>query len=308
MDVVIWILLAYVALNVLAWLLSLAAFRVWARKVRWTADGLMPDAVPFEKGSGADAVLFIHGFNDVPAVWRRFAGPFVAKGFHVEALHLEGLGELRTRFFGGFPLARWQQAVTDRVNALAEAHDRVFLVGHSMGGALALDAAYRHDFWREKARYAYAPLAGVALLAPLVDVSRARSPLLPARTWFRLSRVLLPGLRYLPSVFSETQGTEDDPSFTYRRDRYMSVAVLGAMFALVRRLRALDKSRVVTPVRVYVAGNDRVVDSEAAHRWFAACPATRAIVDVPDAPHVLPLVAGWRRMAGSLAACFAARE
>ena len=89
------ILLGWLGLNVLAWLLSVLVFRAWARSVRWTENGLMPDAVPFTAGEGSDAVLFVHGFNDVPAVWRRFVEPFVEKGFQVEALHLEGLGDGR---------------------------------------------------------------------------------------------------------------------------------------------------------------------------------------------------------------------
>ena len=307
MSVCCWILLAYVGLNVLAWALSVAVFRLWTRSVRWTPDGLMPDAVPFEKGSGADAVLFVHGFNDVPAVWRRFAEPFAEKGFHVEALRLDGLGERRLALWFDRPVSVWQAQVTTRVNALAQTHRRVFLVGHSMGGALVLDAVHRHVFWKDEARFAYAPIAGAALLAPLVEVSRARSPLLPAAAWYGLARAFLPGLRCVPSVFPPVQGAEDDPSFRYRRDRFMSVAVLGAMFRLVRRLRTLDLSALGTPLRVYVAGNDRVVDSSATKSYFASCSAVKALVEIPDAPHVLPLVAGWRALAERLAADFAAQ-
>lgn len=304
MPIACRIVFSYIGLNVLAWLLSVAVFRLWTRSVRWTADGRMPDAVPFERGEGADAVLFVHGFNDVPAVWRRFVEPFVEKGFHVEALHLEGLGERRLGLWFDFPPSRWQRVVTARVNALARTHRRVFLVGHSMGGALVLDAVCRHGRWRDEMPGAYAPVAGAALLAPLVEVSRARAPLLSARAWFGLCRMLLPGLRCVPSVFKPVQGAEDDASFSYRRDRFMSVSVLGAMFGLVRRLRTLDLSVVQTPLHVYVSGNDRVVDSSAAKSYFSRCPAVTSCVEIPDAPHVLPLVAGWRDLAGSIASDF----
>ena len=295
------ILLGWLGLNVLAWLLSVLVFRTWARSVRWTENGLMPDAVPFTAGEGSDAVLFVHGFNDVPAVWRRFVEPFVEKGFQVEALHLEGLGDGRMGLWFDFPLLRWQQAVTARVNALAKNHRRVFLVGHSMGGALVLDAVYRHDRWRKGRQDADAKLAGAVLLAPLVEVSRARAPILSAGAWFALCRLFLPGLRCVPSVFPSVQGAEDDPSFRYRRDRFMTVSVLGAMFRLVRRLRTLDLSEIATPLQVYVAGNDRVVDTSEAKSYFASCPAVQALTEVPDAPHVLPLIAPWRKLSTQIA-------
>ena len=295
------ILLGWLGLNVLAWLLSVLVFRTWARSVRWTENGLMPDAVPFTAGEGSDAVLFVHGFNDVPAVWRRFVEPFVEKGFQVEALHLEGLGDGRMGLWFDFPLLRWQQAVTARVNALAKNHRRVFLVGHSMGGALVLDAVYRHDRWRKGMQDADAKIAGAVLLAPLVEVSRARAPILSAGAWFALCRLFLPGLRCVPSVFPSVQGAEDDPSFRYRRDRFMTVSVLGAMFRLVRRLRTLDLSEIATPLQVYVAGNDRVVDTSEAKSYFASCPAVQALIEVPDAPHVLPLIAPWRKLSTQIA-------
>ena len=302
MSIACWAIFSYVGLNVLAWLLSVAAFRLWTWSVRWTKGGLMPDAVPFERGEGADAVLFVHGFNDVPAVWRRFVEPFVEKGFHVEALHLEGLGDGRMGLWFDFPLTRWQQAITARVSALAKTHRRVFLVGHSMGGALVLDAVYRHDRWRRaRGDGACAPIAGAVLLAPLVEVSRARAPLLSAGAWFGLCRLFLPGLRCVPSVFPSVQGAEDDPSFRYRRDRFMTVSVLGAMFRLVRRLRTLDLSEIATPLQVYVAGNDRVVDTSEAKSYFASCPAVQALTEVPDAPHVLPLIALWRKLSTQIA-------
>jgi len=300
--------LVYAGLNVLAWLLSVSVFHLWTRCVRWTQDGLMLDAVPFSAGEGEDAVLFVHGFNDVPAVWRRFVGPFTAKGFHVEAMHLDGLGVRGIDLWFDLQVAVWQRAVTARVNELAKTHRRVFLVGHSMGGALVLDALYRHDRWRTEMPGAYAAVAGAALLAPLVEVSRARAPLFPAEFWYGLCRLFLPCLRCVPSVFPSVQGAEDDPSFRYRRDRFMTVSVLAAMFGLVRRLRTLDLGAIQTPFQVYVAGNDRVVDSSATKSYFACCPALQSQIEVPDAPHVLPLIASWRTLSIQIAETFTSRS
>lgn len=56
--------------------------------------------------------------------------------------------------------------------------------------------------------------------------------------------------------------------------------------------RTVDRRKVVVPTVVYVGGDDRVVDSNAARLWFADVPCAR-IVDCPGASHVIPLNYVW---------------
>lgn len=268
---------------------------LWRRTVPWTPEGVMPSAVEFTCGAGNDAVLFVHGFNDVPYVWKRMAEEVSARGFMAHVMRLPGAGARNPTT----SLVAMQQAVTARIDALAERHRRVFLVGHSMGGALVLDALYRQDAWRERS-----PVAGACLLAPLVEISRARSPLLSPQAWYRILRVALPSVRTLPSVFRREPSADDDPSFRYSRDGWNAICLYDALFRLIRRVRTLDRTAIGTPFTVFTAGDDRVVDSRASAAWFRDCPACRRVIDVPNARHELQLQACWRMIVDHVVTVF----
>ena len=63
------------------WLATNLAHREWiaVRRYQWEQrvsrgpDGVATDAQPYTCGTGADAVLLIHGFADTPAVFRELA-------------------------------------------------------------------------------------------------------------------------------------------------------------------------------------------------------------------------------------------
>lgn len=282
-------------LNVVACTIAEGGVRLWRRTVPWTPEGVMPSAVEFALGDGDDAILFVHGFNDVPYVWKRMAEDVAAHGFAAHVMRLPGAGARNPTT----SLVAMQQAVTARIDALAEHHRRVFLVGHSMGGALVLDALYRQDAWK-----GHAPVAGACLLAPLVEISRARSPLLSPQAWYRILRIILPAVRCLPSVFRPEPFADDDPSFRYRRDGWNAICLYDALFRLIRRVRAFDPAAIRTSFTVFTAGDDRVVDSASAWAWFRKCPACHQIIDVPGARHELPLQSCWREIAERVRAEF----
>lgn len=273
-------------LNLLVAGVTAAWHSLWCRSVKWTADGLMPSAPPLDAGDGETAILFVHGFNDVPYVWKRFVETLSVQGFNCRAMRLPGAGERDART----SLAAMRAAVDAALGDLRVSHRRVVLAGHSLGGALALDAVLRRN-----GSAAQRP-DGLVLLAPLIEVSRARSPLLPAHAWYLVLRFLVPALRWVPSVFKEYLHAEDDAAFVYRRDRFNEIGWYRSLFALVAELRGRDRSPLDVPTLVFAAGADRVVDSDATARWFAGRAAVEFHV-VADASHVLPLNPRWREFA-----------
>ena len=289
---ILWTLLVgfglWLAANLLATIGLALAYRSWTNTVDWTADGLMPSARPLTAGTGETALLFVHGFNDVPFVWTRFVTELASRGFHCRALRVPGAGERNCH-----PSLDAMRAQLDaELHTLKKTHRRVVLVGHSMGGALSLDATLRRTDARPD---------GLFLLAPLVEVSRKRSPVLSAYAYFRIARTLFPRLRWIPSVFKEYLHAEDEPAFVYRRDRFNEIHWYIALFQLVGILRHADKSRLALPICVFTGGNDRVVDSTATARWFADVP-TATVHDCPGKAHVLPLLSGWRHLVDDLEA------
>lgn len=95
---------------------------------------------PFIWEGGESAALLVHGFPGTPADVRVLAESMLHAGWTVEALLLPGFGtEIET--LPERTSAEWVQAICESLVALQSRYAPVVLVGYSMGGALALQAA-----------------------------------------------------------------------------------------------------------------------------------------------------------------------
>jgi pimeloyl-ACP methyl ester carboxylesterase len=177
------------------------------------------DAAAYRIGNGSVALLFIHGFADTPCVWRRITRR-LAEGerFTCRAMRLPGSAE-PAAFARCQSLALWRTQVADELVRLREAHDAVWVVGHSLGGALALDAALRlpgwWTVWRSSPRSSMWRARGVRCCR---RVSGSRWP--ASRSASR---------RRFESPFAVQGVAEDDPSFTFARDRFIPFRVYRAL-------------------------------------------------------------------------------
>jgi carboxylesterase len=282
---------AWLGVNLLHWAWVETRRHFWEKRFLREPSGLLPEAAAYRIGNGAVALLFIHGFADTPCLWRRITRQLAANdAFTCRAMRLPGSAEPAAQT-GRQTLALWRAQVADELVRLRETHETVWVVGHSLGGALALDAALRLP----------GLVDGVAVLAPLIDVSRKRCPLLPPRLWFGLARVALCLSPTFESPFSADGTAEDDPSFSYTRDRFIPFSVYRALFRLIRANRD-QAARLTCPLFAVTAGRDSVVDSAAARRWLAACPEPKEIRDLPETGHVIPLAPGWDKLFNDFAA------
>jgi carboxylesterase len=282
---VLLLLLAWLAANVLHGLWIGVRRRFWEREIRRDAAGVAADEGAYTLGDGPVAVLWIHGFADTPRTFGRMAERLAASGgFTCRAMRLPGAAE---------PLAAaarqtqetWLAAVAQEAEALRRSHRQVWLLGHSLGGTLALAATLRDPALAD----------GLILLAPLLEVSRRRSPVLPPRTWFRIARVALAGSPVFESCFRVNAVAADDPGFAYHRDRFIPFATYRSLFALLDELapRAGD---VRVPLFAALAAEDRVVDTPAAARWLERVASPKDVRVLPDRAHALPLEAGWQAL------------
>lgn len=263
----------------------------WERSIVRDADGLLPDAREFTTGKGPVALLLIHGFADTPRIWKRLADRLADSGtFTCRAMRLPGCAQ-PSALAKGQSLAQWRDAVDREIDRLHTAHRNVWVLGHSMGAALALDAALRRPD----------AVGGVAAFAPLIDVSRSRSPVLPAAVWFKLATVALALSPTFESCFSATGVAVDDPAFTYTRDRFIPFCVYRGLFKLIRSNRH-RANRIACPVFAAASERDSVVDTPAALRWLSVCPGVKRIKTYADIGHVIPLENGWQALTDGLAA------
>jgi carboxylesterase len=97
-------------------------------------------AQPFYSGSGRIGVLFCHGFTGSPWALREFAERTAAAGYRVSLPRLPGHGtSWQEMNLTGWD--DWYSCIDREFEILHNECDQVFVVGLSMGGALALRLA-----------------------------------------------------------------------------------------------------------------------------------------------------------------------
>jgi len=237
---------------------------------------------------GTPALLLIHGFADGPSVFAELAPPFARAGFAVRAMHLDGSG-IPAQEMEGNSLARWRKNVDAEIAALhlpAPARP-VWLIGHSLGGALAFDAALRPEN----------QVAGLVLLAPLIQPSDVRSPLLSSRHWFEL---LNKTLLFSDIVESHLPPDLHDPEARarYTTDQFIHRDIYTSLFDTLDAI-APCAADWHGPLLMILSPTDQIVDPGASTRFFFA--ATNAhparLVEHHSGGHVLPLDTGHAKIA-----------
>jgi pimeloyl-ACP methyl ester carboxylesterase len=96
-------------------------------------------SVAFRRGGTGEAVLFVHGMAGSATTWR-YVMPALAEDFTVLAPDLPGHGS-SDKGRGDYSLGALANALRDLLVALG--HDRVTIVGQSLGGGVALQFAYQ---------------------------------------------------------------------------------------------------------------------------------------------------------------------
>lgn len=247
---------------------------------------------------GAPVIVMIHGLG---GQLRHFTYSLVARlrvNHRVVALDRPGAGY--SLWTGE---ARWDlDAQADVVAELVErlALGRVVLVGHSLGGALALRVAQRHR-----------PLiAGLALLAPLTDHPPALSPAL--MRWLTSGRWVIVALAWtiavpigrarrrqlLGPVFGPDPIPDDYPvtgggDLTLRPGHFLAAARdLAGIPDLISGLRSGFESLTQDeplPIGVLYGRQDQVLSARVhGEGLLAHLPHTR--LELIDAGHMLPMV------------------
>lgn len=104
---------------------------------------LMPGAEPFFFRGGPSGALLIHGFTGTPQEMRPLAEALVAEGHTVLGIRLPQHGTTPSDMFHS-RASDWFQATLDGYELLRGQCDATFVMGLSMGGALALWLAAQH--------------------------------------------------------------------------------------------------------------------------------------------------------------------
>lgn len=255
-------------------------YEAWNAAIVRDSSGIREGCQPFTVGEGTTALLFIHGFGDAPAVWKEMAPALAARGYTCRAMLMPGFAQ-ELPAVRASTHAEWVEAARAELLELSKTHERVFIVGHSTGCAVAINLL------------AAAPEAATGLVAmgPLMSVNNSRSPILSSESWFKvLNRVFvftdLVASAFKPQIFDESKR----PLLV---DRFVPIEIFREMFALLGKNRKLHQD-YKTPLYMILSEQDAVVDNDAARKFYAGCAAThKQIAESAKAGHVLPLDYGW---------------
>lgn len=213
-------------------------------------DGIVVGASPVDLPAGdRGGVLLLHGFGDTPQTLGYLAEHLHAQGWGVHAPLLPGHGRTLDAFAAS-RMSDWLGAARGALTHMRARHDRVSIVGLSMGGSLAtILAAETPD------------VQSLVLLAPYLSMpTRLRRA---ARMHFALS-VLVPYLR------GGGERSIRDPAEVSRNLAYgfTTPRLVFELSRLVADARAAAP-RVSAPTLVVQSRQDNRIPPEAAERAFA---------------------------------------
>ena len=89
-------------------------------------------------------VIFIHGFMGSPVQFEKLADAVYRHGYSSLNLLLPGHGSSMNDFASS-TCKEWQQYVDDQIDLYGKQYRQIYLVGHSMGGLLAVNASIRYE-------------------------------------------------------------------------------------------------------------------------------------------------------------------
>jgi carboxylesterase len=222
----------------------------------------MPDAEPFSADGGPVGVLLIHGFTGNPSSMKDWGRSLADAGLAVEVPRLPGHGT-KWQDSNATTWQDWYAEVERTFGLLQERCDKVFVMGLSMGGTLALRLAEQRGD----------EIAGVVLVNPAVHTEDKRLVLLPV-----LRRVL----SSFPGISNDVK-KEGVVEGAYDKLPLKAFYSLTQLWALVKA----DIGKVDQPLLVFRSADDHVVEpSNAAYVLEHVASADKAEVVLENSYHV----------------------
>ncbi|EFH86944.1 alpha/beta hydrolase [Ktedonobacter racemifer] len=190
-------------------------------------------------------VVLVHGLNGNRSDMEELEQLFLAQGMRIENILLPGHGtQVQDMLTIGWH--DWASALQQAVRAFKLHCDQVFLVGHSLGGALCLHIA------------AHEEVSGViAMCAPLY----MRPWMLPA---IRMVRQLTP---FLPTLREDLRDAQARKHYTRNVYRWTPMAPVESMLLYLPRLRE-ELPCITMPALIIAAQRDHVVPVRDGHEIY----------------------------------------
>lgn len=248
--------------------------------------------VSYRMAGEGPTILLIHGIAGSSTTWRAVM-PALAEKYTVIAPDLLGHGH-SAKPRGDYSLGAYASGIRDLL-AVVGGH-RATLVGHSLGGGVAMQFAYQFPESAER-----------LVLVASGGLGKEVSPLLKAVTLpgaeYVLPLVLHPRIREaaeLPGTVARRVGWRPSAtlaevwrSYTSLTDRHGQMAFVHTVRSVIdlagQRISARDRLYLAeaVPTLIVWGDNDRIIPVAHAHRAAEAIPGARLEI-LPGAGHFLP--------------------
>lgn len=196
---------------------------------------LLPDAEPFNQDGNKIGILISHGFTGQPKSIKPWAQYLADQGYTVRAPRLPGHGTTWQEM-NGTVWQDWYAEIERNFRELAKTCDKVFVMGLSMGGSLALRLA------EEKGD----KITGLVLVNPAVQSERQDRHLLP------FLRLVIPAF---PGIVNDIKKPGQDEG-GYPKIPLKAAYSLTHLWAAIKA----DITKVDQPLLIFRSADDHVVE------------------------------------------------
>lgn len=226
-------------------------------------------------------VLVAHGYGEHGGRYGNLVEALVPRGFVVYALDHRGHG--RSEGPRGH-VSRFAQFVADLHSLRVRIEDEqrakpLFLLGHSMGGLIAVHYLLTHA----------SGMAGAVLSSPALGL--VNEPSRPLQWLARVLSWIAPRTSFQTNVEPESLSRDPAVGQAYRADRLVHRRATVRFYSELKRAIVDARERAAeirVPLLVLQAGDDRLVDAQAAESFFADIGAeTREFRRYPEHFHEL---------------------
>jgi carboxylesterase len=196
-------------------------------------------------------VLIIHGFRSSLDCVSGLVAPLEALGLPCRMPLLRGHGEKSPEALRGVTWHDWMVDAEAALQTLLTAVDRVIIVGHSMGGLVALWLA---------PKYANQVDSVVVAAVPI----QMTSPFAPGRAFYCLVPFLMRVIKQwtLPAIYADLTLAETDTKYPW-----VPTDAIAALFEFAQKTRG-HLSAVKVPTLIMQSRNDSTVAPESAEIVF----------------------------------------
>ncbi|MBM84261.1 MAG: hypothetical protein CMJ78_27210 [Planctomycetaceae bacterium] len=261
-------------------------WRQWEAGIVRDEDGIREGCRPFYVGprSSNTAILMVHGFSDSPPIFRTMAERLAKSGFRCRVMRVPGFSTHLT-IHAKLTTAEWRSAIDREVRTLRKRHQRVVIIGHSLGGALTIRHILEHP---ESAD-------AVVLLAPLLAVSDERAPVLSSRSWYEAAGFALNFTTVIQNTYPIDGYSDEARDFAYR-EVFVPRRIYDNLFEILDSVEG-RAGEIQTPLLMAVSNQDHVINWKVDEEFFEDLRSKpKKLIWQNEAGHAIPLDTGWREL------------